>query len=75
MRQAAFIFVIVAAWDWTATASVRYIANGDLTAVPLAAVLTAFWWVSVSNVKKDWRSGLIAAIASSVGTLAGLYIP
>lgn len=75
MRRLGFIFGVVLVWDWVATASVRYIAAGDLTAVPLAAVLTAFWWASVSNVKKDWQGGVVAAVAASIGTALGLYIP
>ena len=75
MRRLASTFLVMFLWDWVATASIRYIANGELAAIPLGTLLTAFWWVAVSNVSRGWWAGLVACLGAAAGTALGLYVP
>lgn len=69
------IFLLMVAWDWTATASIRYIADASLYAVPIAGILTAFWWVGVSSVSRGKTVAGSAVVGAALGTYLGLRFP
>ena len=65
------VLILFTAWDWLATASIRLGVEQDIRALAIAAITTAFWWLSVSLVKGQQL--LTAAVAGAVlGTYLGM---
>lgn len=74
-RKTSATFAIMAILDYVTTISVRFIATGDLAAVPIALVFTMLWCVGVTKVERDWRTILVAGLGAAFGTYIGLLYP
>ena len=66
------LFILMAAWEWLATLSVRWCANTDLAAIPAAGVLTAFWWVGIIQVNHSKKRAAVTILGAMAGTGLGL---
>ena len=78
MRRRASAFLIMFAWDYIATISIKFIATSSFAAVPIAFVITALWWLGVGQVRdsnNDKIMFLMACLGAAVGTGVGILWP
>ena len=75
MRAWAKTFALVAGWDWLATMGTIYMAERSWLAVPMAVLLTAFWWAAIQLVVRE-RGLIIPGLAgAAIGTAVGVTFP
>ena len=71
-RPWAETFALVVVWDRLGTIRIRYVADESWFAVPLAVVLTGFWWVATKRAQSPGTT-LPALAGAAVGTAIGLH--
>lgn len=73
MRHYSMLFLVMLVWDLAATLAVRYIADQNLAAIPVNAVLALFWWASIISLRRNLATACVIMGAAGAGTALGLY--